>query len=238
MSARDEQRETRQAFAAHGRRGRAGLRLDEPGPLLAGAPIGLTFSIELEGAERLYLAIAGDRARQRPAGFVFVATLEGVAAPLIDPAHGLPDLGGPLGLVEVGADAPWRQPLLLNQFVALEDSRRPIAPGERRLLHLLCRRSLALGPSEAIALDSAEPVAVELSLSFALERDDAALAALADRLARTVDEGPIEQREAALLRLLGMRAAAREPLRALTRHRQFSVAERARLALDALESVS
>ncbi|MBX9403071.1 hypothetical protein K4L06_17315 [Lysobacter sp. BMK333-48F3] len=238
MSAHDEQRETWQTFDAHGRRVRAGLRLDGSTPLLAGAPIGLTFSIELEGAQRLYLAVAGDRGRQRPAGFVFVAKLDEADAPLPDPLHGVPDSGGPLGLVEIGAETPWRQPLLLNQFVALEEGLRLIPPGERRTLRLSCRKSLELGPSEAAALDPTNATSVELSLSFALERDDEALAGIAAGLAATVSDGPIEERETALLRLLGMRAAAREQLRALTRHRQFSVAERARLALDALESVS
>lgn len=237
MNMRSEQHEALQSFEVEGLRVRAGLRVAST-LLLAGAPIALHYFVEVEGPGRLHLAVGGDRAKQRPAGFAFHATLAGSGTTLADPCAGVPDVGGPIGLVVVAADTPWRQSLLLNQFVALENSRRSIANGEHDLLTLTCRRALKLATSEDGALDLTHATPLELTLSFFLERDDAAVAATAATLAQEVFDGPIERREPALAELFAMRDAARVQIRALTQHPQAAVVERARQALDALESVS
>ncbi|MGO1001006.1 hypothetical protein [Lysobacter sp. CA196] len=237
MNMHSEQHEAVQSIEVEGLRVRAGLRVASA-VLLAGAPIALSYFVEVEGPGRLHLAVGGDRAKQRPAGFGFRATLAGTGTALADPCAGVPDLGGPIGLVVVAADTPWRQTLLLNQFVALENSRRSIAEGEHDLLTLTCRRALKLATNEDGALDLANATPLELTLSFALERDDATVAAIAATLAQEIFDGPIERREPALSELFAMRDAARTQIRALTQHPQAAVAERAKQVLDALESVS
>ena len=167
-------------LAAGDIRVRAGFRLVPGALLLAGAPVELEFMIDCLGSAALHLAVSGDRLRQRPGQFSFTASFEGVA--LTDPAATAPDAGGPVTVVQVTAASPWRQRLLLNQFVALDDIAGRLAPGASGRLTLACRRPLALAATDAQALmPSAAPAMVEVELGFDLRRDDAALAALTKR---------------------------------------------------------
>ena len=159
---RPEQREGAETLQEGDLRVRAGFRLLTEDPLASG-PVELEFFVECLGPAPLELEVSGDRARGRPDGFSFSALFAGEK--LSDPMEGLPDLGGPMGVVTVTAQTPWRQTLALNQFVRLERTRELLADGETDRLELLCRRPLPL--------DGAQEVAV--ALSFDLRRNDAAL---------------------------------------------------------------
>ena len=54
--------------------------------------------------------------------------------------------------MEVSTDSPWRQPLLLNQFIRLEDTPGRLAPGSADRLDLACERPLPLTTTDAAAL--------------------------------------------------------------------------------------
>jgi hypothetical protein len=198
--------------------------------LLAGGPVELEFFAESVGASPLHLAVSGDRMRQRPGQFTFAATFEG--SPLADPMADAPDMGGPVGVVQVSPDRPWRQPLILNQFIRLEETRARLGQGAEGLLDLACRRPLALAADEAHALSQSEGgPAVAVDLSFYLRRDDAALEALAARLRDEVMHGPLAERERPLALLLSMRSRARAQIGELTGHPDPNVSNRARQAL-------
>jgi hypothetical protein len=175
------------------------------------------------------LAVSGDRSRQRPGQFTFAATFEGSS--LEDPMASAPYLGGPEGVVQVSTGSPWHQPLILNQFVRLEETPGRLVQGATGRLDLTCRKSLPLAATTDAALlhDGTPVVAVHLALD--LRRDDAALAALIARLFDEIMQGPPTSRERPLGLLLSMRSVARAQIDPLTRHQDPSVASRARQAL-------
>jgi hypothetical protein len=213
---------------ADGVRVRVGLRVVS-GELLAGGPVELEFFIESGGLHPLHFAVSGDRTRQRPGQFAFSATFAG--APLNDPMAAMPYMGGPVGVVTMSTTSPWRQPLLLNQFIRLEETPGRIVQGTSGRMELACRRPLALATTEAAALAQDGALVVAVNLAFDLRRDDAALRALAARLLAEVMQGPLATREQPLARLLAMRSPARDQIDALTRYPDPSVADRARQAL-------
>jgi hypothetical protein len=228
MNARlPEQRGGAVDLAADEIRVRAGFRV-VTGELLAGGPIELEFFVESLGSRTLQLAVAGDRMRQRPGQFSFAATFEG--SPLEDPIAAVPYMGGPEGVVQVTTDSPWYQPVVLNQFIRLEDTPRLVSGAIGRL-GLACCRPLALTATAAAALshEGAPVLAVDLALD--LRRDDEALAVLVARLVDEIMRGPLAARERPLALLLSMRSAAHAEIDALTRHSDPSVANRARQAL-------
>lgn len=227
-----EQREGFIDLKAHGMPVRAGVRL-MPGELLAGAPLELEFFVDNFGASPLRLAVSGDRARHRPGQFSFVATFDG--QPLADPMAALPDAGGPMGIVEISGANPWRQRLVLNQFVSLEDTPRRLQPDATGRLDLWCRRPLVLATTEATAVPSDASPALLAHLALDLRRDDEALAALAAKLGDAITRGALVARESSLERLLAMRSAARAQIDALTRHPDPSVATRALQARETLK---
>ena len=220
-----EQREGAEELAADEIRVRAGFRVvtDEP---LTGGPVELEFFVENLGTRSLRLAVSGDRMRQRPGQFSFAATFEG--APLEDPMSVVSYRGGPEGVVEVSADTPWHQPLVLNQFLRLEDTPGHLVQGVTGRINLACRRPLALAATDTDALSHDGVPGLAVDLAFALRRDDTALAALIARLFDEVMRGPLALRERPLAQLLSMRSVARVQIDALTRHPDPSVAGRAR----------
>lgn len=213
-------------------RARAGFRVVTT-ELLAGGPVELEFFVESIGASPLHLAVGGDRMRQRPGQFTFAATFEG--SPLADPLAATPDMGGPVGVVQVRPGEPWRQPLILNQFIRLEDTRARLEQGATGQLALACKRPLALAADEAHALsqDKGGPV-VAVDLAFDLRRDDAALEALAARFLDEVMHGPPASRDRPLSLLLSMRSGARAEIGELTGHTDPNVSNRARQVLALL----
>jgi hypothetical protein len=152
-----EHREGFVALVAHGMPLRAGFRV-MPGALLAGGPVELEFFVDTLGALPLYLAVGGDRARQRPGQFSFDARFDGHE--LSDPMAALADAGGPIGVIEVSCTSPWRQRLMLNQFVGLEDTLQRLQPGAAGRLDLSCRRHMVLGATDEAALASDGPIAL------------------------------------------------------------------------------
>jgi hypothetical protein len=220
-----EQREGAVDLAADEIHVRAGFRV-VTGELLAGGPVELEFFVESLGSVPLRLVVSGDRMRLRPGQFSFSATFEGL--PLEDPMAAAPYMGGPAGVVQVSTDSPWRQPLVLNQFIRLEGTPGHLGEGATGRIDLACRRPLALAATEAAALsqDGAQVLAVDLA--FDLRRDDAALASLVAHLFDEVMQGPLALREQPLALLLSMRTAAHAQIDALTRHPDPSVAGRAR----------
>jgi hypothetical protein len=228
---RSEQREGAIDLAPQGTRLRAGFRF-VPGELLAGGPVELEFFVDNAGASPLRLAVSGDRMRHRPGQFAFAATFDGDS--LVDPMAALPDAGGPMGIVEVSSASPWRQRLLLNQFVSLEDTLPRLQPGATGRLDLCCRRSFLLDATAASALPADASPALVVNLAIDLRRDDNALAALAAGLLDAIARGATPAREPSIERLLAMRSAARAQIDALTRHPDPSVAARALQAYQAL----
>jgi hypothetical protein len=224
-------RERRQAtvrLAAGDVRVKAGFRLVTEDPL-AGGPIELEFLAESIGSTPLQLAVGGDMARQRPGQFSFTGELDGLS--LADPQTGVSDLGGPLGVVAVTRQAPWRQPLVLNDFLRLEDTAAKIAQGGSARLRLRCQRPIVLAATSAAALVGDGAKSIEVSLAFDLRRADKELADLAARLLDAVLHGPVSEREHPLALLLSMRGSALPQIKALTRHSDQAVAERARVGL-------
>ncbi|MDT7604488.1 MAG: hypothetical protein QOF61_2485 [Acidobacteriota bacterium] len=211
-------------------RARAGFRVAAASGL-AGGPIELEFFAEIVGGGMRYLFVTADRARYRPGDFSFAATFD--AKPLSDPFADVPDLGGPAGVVEIAAGRPWHQPLVLNQFVRLEDTLDLLAPGASGRLVIDCRRLLWLAADEDAALAPAtDAPLVEVRLALELRRDDAQLAALVERFVAEVRDGPPEQRERPLKLLLSLRAPlAVERWRTLVDHPDPVVAGRVRQSL-------
>lgn len=208
----------------------AGFRVVTKDPL-AGGPIELEFFVDNIGSSPLQLAVGGDMARQRPGQFSFTAELDGVA--LGDPQPGVPDLGGPLGVVPVTSDSPWRQPLLLNDFVRLEDTVAKLVPAGSSRLRVSCQRSLALAASAAAVLRPKGATSIKIALAVDIRRADAELAELAAGLLEAVLHGPAAGRERPLAQLLSMRGAARRQIETLASHGDHAVADRARRALAA-----
>ena len=191
----------------------------------AGGPIELEFFVEVAGPGSGYFLISSD------ADFSFAATFAGV--PLADPFANAPDMGGPASVIEIATGRPWHQPLVLNQFVRLEDTINLLKPSASGQLVVDCRRSLLLAADEqaALAREDAAPL-VQVQLAIELRRDDAQFVALVDRLIAEVRDGPPEQRERPLGFLLSLRApAAIDKWRTLVNHPDPLVAERVRQSL-------
>ena len=141
------------------------------------------------------------------------------------------DIGGPVGVVTVSTNSPWQQHLLLNEFVRLERTPALLAPGASGRLVLRCRRPIALAATDAAALSPHEPQTIVVDLAFDLRSDDAAVAALVDRLFDEVTHGPASVPERSLSLLLSLRSTAQAQIKTLTRHTDPSVANRARQVL-------
>lgn len=210
-------------------RARTGFRVttDEP---LAGGPIELEFFIEPLESAALFLSVAGDSSRQRPGQFEFTATLDGVT--IEDPLAHIPPVGGPIGVVPVTKETPWRQPLVLNQFLQLETSREKLADGESGQLHVTCRRPLTLGPDQAAVLTGKKWETVSIDLAFTLRRDDAALAKLTEALLDEVATGSPAERLHPFELLLSLRSVAHDQLATLANLSDPTIANRARQSLE------
>ena len=200
-----------------------------PGELLAGGPVELEFFVESSELRPFQLEVSGDRMRQRPGQFSFIATFEGL--PLEDPMVMAPYMGGPVGFVQVSTNSPWHQPLVLNNFIRLEDTPWRLSQGSTGRIALACRRPLPLAATDAAALSPDRAPAVAVNLAFDLRRDDAALAALIARHFDEITQGPLALRERSLARLLSLRSIARKQIKALIRHTDPSVASRAHQVL-------
>lgn len=230
MNARTpEQREDAVDLAADEIRVRAGFRV-VTSELLAGGPIELEFFVECLGSHPFQLAVSGDRMRQRPGQFSFAATFEGSS--LEDPMAAMPNMGGPEGVVQVSTDSPWHQPLVLNQFIRLEETPGHLVEGVTGRIDLACRRPLTLAATQASALSQDGAQNLAINLAFDLRRDDAALAALVAHLFDEVMQGPLALRERPLALLLSMRTVAHAQIDALIRHPDPLVANRARQAAE------
>jgi hypothetical protein len=223
-----ERREAAADVAADAIHVRAGFHVITTDPL-AGGPVELEFFVENLAPLPLQLAVSGDRMRRRPGQFTFAATLDG--ARIENAMASTPFMGGPVGIVQVSADSPWRQPLILNEFVRLEETRARLSAGASGRLDLECRRPLAHAATSGGLAPDDSALVVAVNLSFDLRRDDAAVAALAGRLLDEVMGGPPALRERPLGLLLSMRSVARPQLEALARHPDSSVASRAQQAL-------
>jgi hypothetical protein len=210
----------------------AGFRLADT-EILAGAPLTAEFFVRNSGLEAAYVGVGGDRARGRLDFFSFRARLEG--SPLSDPASKSGYFGGPVGLVTVVPGDTYEEPVLLNQFVRLEDAVARLGAGGHGELQLICERRLPCGTSEAAALDIQTAPVVEVRLTATLRRDDSALLRTLDDLAATALHGPVEQREPALAALFASRALAREQLLRVAAHADARIAERARGVLAGLD---
>jgi hypothetical protein len=191
---------------------------------LVGGPIELESSIALANAP-LFLRLSGDRDSWRITG-----AIDGVA--LADPYPGY-FYSGPVYVGAVAAGEPRVETAELADYVALEDALDFVAEGRPSSLALDVSRHLGVGPTEELAWSAPAAELFREPLSISLRRDDAALAALVDRLVDEVRSGPREKREVPLRRLLGLRAPlAVERWRGLAAHPDPLVAERVRSILD------
>jgi len=187
---------------------------------LVGGPIALESSIAF--ADRpFFVVLSGDRDTWKVS-----ADIDGV--PLGDP---YPDYfySGPIFPAGFAAAEPRVEAIELGQYVRLEDV---VASGE---LTVTAARVLSIGATQEEALSARPETLFKETLSIPLLRDDAALAALVDRLVDDVEHGPPEKREPALSRLTALRAPiAVERWRRLAMHREPMVAERVRGFLDSM----
>lgn len=217
-------------FDLGGSPGRAGFRVTEACKFAAG-PIELEFFLEITGPISMFLLITSDWMRGRPGGFTIEATFAGTR--LEDPCAQVSDQGGPAGVVEIAANRPWRQPMVLNEFVRLETVLNQLEPGDSGPLKISCQRPLPLALSEEDALGPSAPVRlIKVGLDLTLSRDDARLVAFVDRLIEDVVAGPRDRRERPLRHLLALRApVAKARWKILAGHPDPAVAERVQQAL-------
>lgn len=181
---------------------------------LVGGPIALESSIAF--ADRpFFVVISGDRDTWK-----ISADIDGV--PLADPyPHYF--YSGPIFPAGFAAGEPRVETIELGQYVRLEDV---VASGE---LTVTVARVLSIGATQEEAFAARPETLFTETLSIPLVRDEAALAALVDRLVDDVERGPPEKREPALSRLLALRTPiAVERWRRLATHREPMVAERVR----------
>ena len=208
---------------------------------LAGGPLEVEAFVDNTGAAPLYLALAGEGSRLRPARFSFAATVEGLDVELDDPEAGAPDAGGPATVVAVPPGESRSQSLLVNEFLRLEKLSQALGPGEARALTLRCRRPMPLAVTEAQAFRVGPSTPeVDVTLTLSVRRDDRALEALVAGLAaRSGVEWtavPSPDRERAIVRLAALRhPGAAAALRSLQRHGDPAVRRYAERALRALE---
>ncbi len=209
---------------------RAGFRIAYASEF-AGGPIEVEFFAETTGNRSYFLLSMGDRMRHRARNFAFTATFVGV--PLSDPFAHLSDIGGPGGIIEIAVGRPLVQPLVLNEFVRLEDTLDLLQPGASGQLVVNCRRPLPLVTNrEAVFAQPGDAPLVAVQLAIELRRDDAQLDALVEQLMADVRYGPPEQRERPLRLLLSLRApAAIDRWRTLVDHLDPLVFERVRQSL-------
>jgi hypothetical protein len=208
--------------AAGGVAARVGLRTNDT-EALAGGPLPVDLVVEVGAGAPIYVAVGGDSAAGRPAFVSFSATLRGKDVAIDDPAAGV-YIGGPVSAIEVAPGAPLVQRLLLNDYLRLERALDALAPGERGLLEIGCRRQLMLGAEARQALaPQGGATLVQQRLLVALRRDDAALAGLIERLAKALrDEWNVyaaSRQAASLAQLVALRLpAAAGALRSLEQH--------------------
>ena len=194
---------------------------------LAGGPIEIEFCAELIRPDSVHLRLEADRVRGRESEFEFTATFAGVT--IEDPAALLPDMGGITSVAEIIAGDRWRERIILNEFVRLEETVKLLEPDTSGELVVTCRRriSVAIEQNAALALPDIGPT-VEATLVVDLRRDDAALVALVEKMLRELLESPAEERERPLRLLLGLRApAAVERWSTLVNHGDRYIADRA-----------
>jgi hypothetical protein len=172
-------------LGGNGGRVRAGFRLLTPEPPAGGV---VRLLLEVAALDGPVFVLAGtDRATGRPAHITIGGTLDGTA--LEDPLAGRPQLGGPSGAVEVAPDSAYRQVVLVNEFVRLEDTLDLVPPGEAQELTLECSRVLSPASSRKQALSGADAPDVQVRVAVPLRRDDAALEAEIASLAEIVRGG-------------------------------------------------
>ncbi len=177
----------------------------ESAEVLAGGPLEVELSVWPAGTDSLYLAVAADRARQRPADVEFSAALEESDAELTDPAALVSVLGGPVTVTELSRDRPFRQVLLVNQFLTLERLRPALTPGASGTLRIRCRRRLRLGLDRRRPLEAPLVVSADLEIRIPIVRNDSALEEEILKLVANVRGGDLSVRERALAILVSLR---------------------------------
>ena len=196
--------------------------------VVAGGPLDVQFFVE--ATQPIVVAVASDRTRLRPDFFHFSAHLDGVE--IDDPFGSYASLGGPGSVVPVQPGSPWRQWLIVNQFLRLERAMEVVAAGAVGRLRLRGGRPLPMTTDTAEAFRRGGVPEIDVTETILLRRDDARLASFIDQLIDEVRHGPPERREWPLVLLLSLRApAAVERWRALVDHADPVVGERVRQAL-------
>jgi hypothetical protein len=231
MSSSQECREGSTEIEAAGTVVRAAFRIvtDEP---IAGGPIEIELIVENQSSTPLNLSVSGDRARKRFGQYEFEAAFAGHA--LRDPMANMPDMGGPLSVAQLSNERPWRQALILNDYVALEETLEHIGNGEAGRLNLTCRRPMSLSPDPSEAMRAEKPPVVAIDLAIDLNRDDQILSQLVASLFEAVNEVDPATRLHSLNLLLSLRSVARDQIAELAKSEIESTAIRASQVLATL----
>jgi hypothetical protein len=157
---------------------------------LAGGPLEIEFCMAPEKG-RAYVLSGTERFTLRPDSYAFHAVLEEGGIGLDDPAS--PDAigwGGPATMLAFSVQAPFRQTLIVNEFLRLERIRHAMKMDERREIALRCQRALAVATTPDVSRLATAQLA--LWIGVCIRRDDLALVALADDLQRTVGDDSSE----------------------------------------------
>ena len=202
---------------------RAGFRA--PSHAVAGGILAAEFFVNNHGPAPFYLALAMDRTRLRPEYISFSARLETTAIVFSDPLSQVEVSGGPATTIVIQPGDSFSQPLIVNEFLDLEQARRSLVNGEKQALFLACQRQLPLAQvaTQAFQFDQHAPL-VEVTLVLNIERDDTALELtiqqLADKLHSDWVAAPVSaEREQAAMRLIALRTPLILPLlRELSQH--------------------
>lgn len=208
--------------------------------VIAGGPLEVEFLVENTGRLPLNLAVGGDRAQLRPSFFSFQATVDETEVDLQDPSAA-PNLGGPATVIEVKTNAPYRQTVLVNEFVTLENIRTALKPGEVKVLRIRCQRPIPLAVDKQQAFQTgANAQMVNVVLVVHVRRDDTALEALMAHLTAEIRADwtitASAKREQAISQLVALRDRATIPyLKTLIEHPDPAVRMRVQRALTTIK---
>lgn len=191
-------------------------------PVIAGGPVEIETSIVGEDSHRLKIFIDADSMRSRVALYVFNASFN--KKTLTDPMAGIPNTGGPEAAFVVSAKTPWRQVIILNDYLRLEDTLEMIEPGESGIMDINC--DFSLRSTQMLESDNYDDEqVVKLSLRFNMQRDDEQLERLTKKLYSNCLLTPVDIHS--LDELLSLRSLAMPYVRWLIGHPNADVAARA-----------
>jgi hypothetical protein len=195
--------------------------------IIAGGPVEIEAFVINNSESPLKLFISADRLRLRPAQYSFEAYFEDIL--IDDPMSDVPFMGGPECNAIVSAENPWRQLILLNEYVSLENLLHLMLNGTTGVMNLSCNYSLKYASTANDNLYQNEKV-IQLKLSLKIHRDDEQLKKLSKKLYNDCLQKPLNTHSLSLL--LSLRSAATDLIKKLIKHPNTEVANQALLAYN------